>query len=620
MMFRIAFIVPYPQMKDIVEETFDRHPLRAEITPIVIVKTFEEIDAKDIQADIVIARGYSVGIVRNLSAPIIDMTITGFDITVALDKCIRRFSPKKIAVIGSLNMVYGVEEIKNVFNCELEAIQVDNPVDMEKAIRGFAVSGDCAVISGKTGDIISRRLGVNSVMIESGKKTIRQAIDESIRTLRILRMERERSDRFESIMDYTFEGIVTTDRSGCVTTINKYARNLLAHEKTQIEGTQISKLLPRIDIRPTLKSGKRTLGELIPIRDRVHTVNCVPAGDSGAVITFTNVTKIQELESDIRKKMHAKGLVAKYSFADILGKERSLEDAVDMAKKFSLVDSNIFIYGETGTGKELFAQSIHRESERRNQPFVAINCAALAEDLLESELFGYVDGAFTGACKGGKIGLFELAHNGTIFLDEIGDISAKLQSRLLRVIQEREIMRIGHDRVIPIDIRILSASNKNLNALVKEGKFREDLLYRLNVLKLTLPALRARRSDIQVLCEHFLEINRNRFRTSLRGFTENALRLVTEYDWPGNVRELSNFCERLAVLCTAESAGENDVRRCLEIAAPSSYPKTKDGWERDAILKALHVSGTKKEAAKALGMDSSTLWRKMKKLNIVEAN
>ena len=275
--------------------------------------------------------------------------------------------------------------------------------------------------------------------------------------------------RFKGIMDYSFEGILSVNREGLITTANNYAKKVFDGLEDEEACILASTLLPELNIKKVLAGESKILGELVRIKKNLYTVNCVSAGETGAVITFSNISKIQELEGQIRSKLHKKGLVAKYFFKDIIGSEHKILETVHTAKKFSRVDSNIFIFGETGTGKELFAQSIHNASLRHKQPFIAINCAALSEDLLESELFGYVDGAFTGASKGGKTGLFELAHKGTVFLDEIGDISPKLQSRLLRVLQEREIMRIGHDRVIPIDIRIISASNKNLRELVDKG-------------------------------------------------------------------------------------------------------------------------------------------------------
>ena len=624
-MINIAFILPYESMKDVVEDIFHEHPDRAEIQQSILTKTVDEIEEEDIlDADIVIARGYSSNRIKLANLPAIDINVTGFDITVALNSCIRKYNPQKIAVVGPLNTVYGIEEIKNVFPCEIVSYQVSDPERLIDTIKQAVGEGVDAVIAGKTGSSICRGLGINHVMILSGRKTILQAVDEAIRTVRLMRQERERTDRFKGIMDYSFEGIISVNREGIVTTANNYAKKVLSgldDEKSKVPAAEV---LPELDIKAVLSGKSKILGELVRIKKNLYTVNCVSAGDTGAVVTFSNISKIQELEGQIRYKQHKKGLVAKYYFKDVIGSERRILETLETAKKFSRVDSNIFIFGETGTGKELFAQSIHNASTRRGSPFIAINCAALSEDLLESELFGYVDGAFTGASKGGKTGLFELAHRGTVFLDEIGDISLKLQSRLLRVLQEREIRRIGHDRVIPIDIRIISASNKNLRELVNKGLFRDDLFYRLNVLQLTLPPLRERPRDVLDLCSHFIKTNEKKIGNRLHGFTPEAESVIVNYSWPGNVRELSNFCERLCVLSEEDIADTSDVIACLEDTITLEEPEMRKknlasatlSSERDIIIHALENSHSKRDAARQLGIDPSTLWRKMKKHNL----
>ncbi len=624
-MINIVFILPYESMKDIVEDIFHEHPDRAEIQQSILAKMVDEIDEEDIlHTDIIIARGYSANRLELANLPVIDINVTGFDITVALNSCIRQYNPKKIAVVGPLNTVYGIEEIKNVFSCEIVSYQVSDPERLSDAIKHAVGEGADAVIAGKSGTSICRELGVNNVMILSGRKTILQAVDEAIRTVRLMRQERERTDRFKGIMDYSFGGIISVNREGIITTANNYAKKILNGLDNENSKLLAADILPELDIKAILTGGKKILGELVRIKKSLYTVNCVSAGDTGAVVTFSNISEIQELEGQIRSKLHKKGLVAKYYFKDIIGSERQILKTVETAKKFSRVDSNIFIFGETGTGKELFAQSIHNASARKSHPFIAINCAALSEDLLESELFGYVDGAFTGASKGGKTGLFELAHRGTVLLDEIGDISPKLQSGLLRVLQEREIRRIGHDRVIPIDIRIISASNKNLRDLVDRGRFRNDLFYRLNVLKLNLSPLRERPRDVLDLCTHFIKINGKKIGNRLNGFTLDAKNVLANYSWPGNVRELSNFCERLCVLSEKGIADTSDVRICLEEAITLEDPETNKNYltsavlsnEREIIVQTLKGSRSKREAARQLGIDYSTLWRKMKKHNL----
>jgi transcriptional regulator with PAS, ATPase and Fis domain len=621
-MIDISFIVPYESMKYVVEDIFREHPDRAEIQANILTKTVEEIKKEDLEnADIVIARGYSANRVRATNVPVLPISVTGFDITVALNACIQKFNPKKIAVIGPLNTVYGIEEIESVFPCEIQSYQVSDPLDLEETILKAQREGSTAIIAGKSGTSIASRLGIDSTMILSGRKTVLQSIDEAIRTVRLMRQERERTDRFKGIMDYSFEGILSVNTQGVITTANNYARKVLDGLEDEPEEVRLKDVLPQLDIQSVLEGRSKILGELVQIQKNLYTFNCVCAGDTGAVVTFTNISKIQELEGQIRTKLHKKGLVAKYQFKDIIGGESRLVETVKMAKKFSRVESNIFIYGETGTGKELFAQSIHNASVRREQPFVAINCAALADNLLESELFGYVDGAFTGASKGGKPGLFELAHRGTVFLDEIGDISPSLQSKLLRVLQEREIMRLGHDQVIPIDIKIISASNKNLRDLVDRGEFREDLFYRLNVLKLKLPPLRERPNDIVELAEFFIKVNRKKFGTESILLTEESKALIKSYPWPGNVRELENFCERLCVLLDDGIADVQDVRLCLEESVrldegpvvPNNLSSAAFVSEKEILIQTLEASRNKREAAQKLGIDPSTLWRKMKK-------
>lgn len=241
-------------------------------------------------------------------------------------------------------------------------------------------------------------------------------------------------------------------------------------------------------------------------------------------------------EADIElasKSMRQKGFMAKYQFKDIIHASPGMDKVIQTARQIALTDYTVLIRGESGTGKELIAQSIHNASYRNKYPFVAVNCAALPDSLLESELFGYEAGAFTGAQNKGKIGLFEEANHGTIFLDEIGDISPKLQTRLLRTVQERQIMRIGSDRVIDVDIRLIAATNKNLEAAVREGEFRSDLFFRLNVLPVVIPPLRSRRDDITLLLQHFLG-------SEFRNITAAELDSLLRYDWPGNIRELEN--------------------------------------------------------------------------------
>ena len=264
----------------------------------------------------------------------------------------------------------------------------------------------------------------------------------------------------------------------------------------------------------------------------------------GCMVSLKDEKEIRETELYLNKKLREKGVFAKYHFSDIISNTQVMYDCIGMAKKAARTDYTVLLQGESGVGKELFAQSIHNYSSRANCPFLAINCAALPESLLESELFGYEAGSFTGAQKKGKPGLFEQAHTGTLFLDEIGDISSSLQSRLLRVLQEKQIMRIGSDKIIDIDVRIITATNRDLKQMVLEGKFRKDLFYRLSVLPISIPPLRMRKADILPLFRRFAGEDVRRL------LTDQQIESMQNYDWPGNVRELENAVIYLKALGT----------------------------------------------------------------------
>lgn len=331
----------------------------------------------------------------------------------------------------------------------------------------------------------------------------------------------------------------------------------------------------------------------------------------------------------MRKRLRNRGHLAKYDFHDILGESEKIRASIEKARRFGRVDATVLIYGETGTGKEFFAHAIHNASSRRNGPFIAVNCAAVPENLLESELFGYAEGAFTGAKRGGKKGLFETADGGTIFLDEISEMSDKLQTRLLRVLQEYEIMRLGDDRVITVDVRVIAATNRDLRKMVAEKLFRADLYYRINVLTLVIPSLRERREDIPVLVGHFLQVFNKKFQKNIKGVERQGIDLFYTHDWPGNIRELQNIMERLVILTDGDYIPAELVAESLytslegypvetarqEKPGTSPEPQSLSRLEEKAIRDTLAaVKGNKKQAAAILGVSRTTLWRRLKKL------
>jgi transcriptional regulator with PAS, ATPase and Fis domain len=339
---------------------------------------------------------------------------------------------------------------------------------------------------------------------------------------------------------------------------------------------------------------------------------------AGALATYQDVTQLQRFEQSVRQKLYAKGLIAKTQLDEFVTLSRAGKVLLEKARQFAAVDSNVLITGESGTGKEMIAQGLHNLSRRAKGPFVAFNCAAVPENLLESELFGYEEGAFTGARRGGKIGLMELAHGGTLFMDEIGEMPLSLQARILRVIQEKEVMRIGGERIIPVDLRLLSATNENLPQLIEKRQFRKDLYYRINVLRLHIPPLRDRHEDIPLLVEHILKRHQAMNR-AVTGIAAKALKRLCQQAWPGNVRELESTLERALLLSRGPVLQDEDILEALYLHVEPEGPAglTAGG---DALLNIEKVTIERvlqeekfnySRAAARLGINRTTLWRKL---------
>lgn len=625
-MINILFVAPYYKCKNFAEETLENYQDKEVQIHIIYAVGVKFIEQQSFNYDVIIARGVTASALKRLypDTPFVDLPITGFDIVKAIHHCKQQFHSRKIAVIGSGTMIYDVESLADALEVEVCCFAVEQEEDATRLIREIRQEEFEAVISGAMTVEIATRQNVNVVLIESGQEAIIRAVEEAVRIAKVAKQNQTVTERIKAIMDFAYEGIVAVDETGQITVFNRTAEKLANIQAKTALGKHIRTILPQTGLLRVLATGQAELGYLQDLNGVMVAKNRIPVKVKdkvvGAVATFQNVVELQELEGRIREKIYRKGLVAKYSFPDIIGSSRILQATIDMTRKFSEVDSNILLIGETGTGKELLAQSCHNNSQRRSGPFLAVNCAALTENLLESELFGYVEGAFTGAAKGGKPGVFELAHRGTIFLDEVSEIPLKLQGRLLRVLQEREIMRLGHDRIIPVDVRVISASNKDIKELAAAGKFRKDLLYRLDVLHINMPSLRERSEDIPALTEYFLAGYNTKFSKCIQSFNPEAFALLLSYSWPGNIRELKNVCERLAVLVDGEMVRTEDVLKVIgfETTAIAEFDqscnrhKLRQQLTAQAIERALkQTNGNKTQAAGILGISRTTLWRKL---------
>lgn len=352
----------------------------------------------------------------------------------------------------------------------------------------------------------------------------------------------------EAIVDRIEDAVIAVDQDDVIRIINQKALDSLDLLGIPMN-RKASESLPE-DFYAMMTSSMDEKEQLVDWRSKTYffrkTDIFIEGQTLGYLILFRKAAEIEKLEHDYRVRAYSKGLVAKYSFDDICAVNESFQKVIQIAKKIARSNSTVLLLGETGTGKELIAQAIHNASPRRREPFVGVNFAAISESLLESELFGYEEGAFTGARKGGHIGWFEQAHKGTIFLDEIGDAHAAIQNRLLRVLQERQVMRVGGSRVLPVDIRVIAATNQDLKKMVQEGRFRADLYYRLNILPIHLPPLRERVEDIPWLIEQFIRVHCQELRRPPFTISREAMKEMQKYNWPGNIRELENTIEYLA--------------------------------------------------------------------------
>ncbi|WHH60355.1 sigma 54-interacting transcriptional regulator [Petroclostridium sp. X23] len=631
-MIKVTFIIPYKEIEAKVKSYLKEVEDEKIIFETAHILGTQETFLKQCSSDIVVARGITyLAFKKNLkNVSVIEIAVTGYDIITAVNECKKKYNTKKVAIIASESIIYEVDSLKEIMGIDIEVFKIKDEEDIEGALKTAQTLRADAIVGGLTTCNMAEEMGWNCIRIKTGEEAIRRSIKEALNAAYATRLERGKAELVNIVLDNAKEAIVAFDQDGIINNFNRAAyRTLNIPLNRKVKGQAIKEIIRDSDLLDVMKTKQEEVGIIRPINGTMVVCNWVPikveSQNVGFVCTFQNVDKIQDIESKIRKELNNKGLVAKYTFGNIIGNSNALNKAKQIAYKYSQVDSNILLVGETGTGKELFAQSIHNASKRTLQPFVAINCAAVPENLLESELFGYAEGAFSGAAKGGKVGLFELAHRGTIFLDEISELPLNLQAKLLRVLQEREIRRIGDDKVIPIDVRVISASNISLKEKVKNGDFRQDLLYRLDVLNFKIPPLRDREEDIIDIARYYIEKYCKETHKILPVMTKEATDVLKAYSWPGNIRELRNICERLMVLTDTNCIAREDVAELLDVddaqvqikqAITDNILEDSDQLIDDEVKELLRLKKVKKRSkediAKALGISRTTLWRRLK--------
>lgn len=623
-------IVGYPPFSDLARDILIDIPswVQYEITELPLKfltspDTIRELKSYFDPATVVISGDRSaLALKQILTNLVIPVKVTGFDLL----EIIQKAGTNEAVIMNFGEEIHELSSIASLLKTNIRQINFTELQEAYNILEHLRSEGIRNVIGGSWVCSAAAQLGLNGIFYYT-PRAMENAIQDAINFLKVYRTETESLTLFKTMMDLNRSGIISIDAEAKVQTVNKVTERLLGIKSHTAINQRIEKIIPNITANVPMSQWKEPQFNIIFEHNKQKIMaDIVPViihGEkNGHLIALDDVVNLQEKEQKIRKNITQKPMVAHYRFEDIIGSSRAIQDTIRQARKFSSADSAILIHGESGTGKELFSQSIHNASSRNMQPFVAVNCAALPESLIDSELFGYEGGSFTGARKEGKAGLFEQAHQGTIFLDEISELPLHLQSRLLRVLQEKEIVRIGGHQVIPINVRIICASNKNLLECVKEGTFREDLYFRISVLQLYLPPLRKRTEDIPKLFHHFIK-KKNQLTSPL--FERINLDILTSYHWPGNVRELENVSERFLVLCKGEKLTAQKIYQILKnslypsYSLPPSSPKEEMHnrliSEEELIEQALRkAEGNKEKAAEILGISRTTLWRKMKSL------
>ncbi|MDL0151213.1 sigma 54-interacting transcriptional regulator, partial [Clostridioides difficile] len=608
---------------------------------------------KGAQAIIGRGGGYSL-VIDTVNVPVIPMNMKSTDLLRAIEIA-KKYSKKVVLILGDNEVSFDYVGWRNVISTEITEEWFESKYEIRsKVVKYIDQKDEVVIVGGGLACSFARQYGIDSVFATASDESIREAVEYCKKLLDTLGEEKFNNEVLRNILDGIKDGVIAIDSNGSIILYNESAKNMLKVERK----CALNKYI--LDVFPKMEWMLDCLHEKEDVEDRkIRNINNLIVNTRTTLIKVDNstygvlgiiqdITKLQNLERKIRFDLNQKGLYARYTFDDFLFKDKLTKEFIEEAKKIGKSDYTTLLYGESGSGKEIIAHSIHNISKRKDRPFVAINCATIAENLLESELFGYEEGAFTGARKGGKRGLFELAHGGTLFLDEINSLSFNIQTKLLRVIEERQIMRIGSDYIIPLDIRIIAATNESLTEKIVMGTFRADLFYRLSSLEINIPPLRDRREDIIPLFNNFVnEVLKDDGLNGINSIDENFVLTKDEmdklynYSWPGNVRELKTIAQKYVVTGKIKLRQDRDFKTkkllpnsevdkfnsettaSVEVQDESiNISKINDGkisidikevnkYVEEKIISMLFAQGlSKNEVAQVLGISRTSLWKK----------
>ena len=583
------------------------------------------------RCDVVVASGANGAYLRShLSVPVVLVKVGGYDLMTALSNA--RALSTRIAVVLHRAVSPELRHFAELFDIPLELRSYETADDARHRIQELAGLGIEVVVGAGMVAELADQAGLAGVFLYS-LGSVRDAMEDALAIAVAQREEKSRRTQLDSVVRHLSDGVVAIDMAARITAINPAALRLLGQPASGALGAPLERLWPSLDAGAVLRRGTPELSRVDELLGRSLLVDCVPLHDAGqqtgAVLTLHAQEPLEQAVSKLRAHSHRRSLVARYTLDQLIAESPSMRAVVRHCEILARSsDATVLIEGESGSGKEVVAQGIHQASRRRLQPFVATNCGAFPESLLETELFGYDEGAFTGARRQGKAGLFEAAHGGTLFLDELGEMPLLLQTRLLRALQEKEITRVGGVDAIPVDVRVVAATHRDLSAMVKAGTFREDLFYRIHILQVVVPPLRERPEDVEALAARLVPeaLARAGMGHLATQVLQAALPALRQHAWPGNVRELENVAERLAMAClmAGQVIGADQMVAVIghrsaaaavtnfDASIPSLQTLRKQDEARRVQASLTAHSGDREATAKALGISRTTLWRKLR--------
>ncbi|MDR1242394.1 MAG: sigma 54-interacting transcriptional regulator [Deltaproteobacteria bacterium] len=587
---------------------------------------------KDEHPEVLLSRGGTADYIRSsVNVPVVDILTTGVDLLRALQPFVGKI--RRIAFFHYKNMLPEVDTVAVILGITIDQYTFLNREELFSRMVEAKAKGAELGFGGRLVAYMREICEIDGILVEVGEDAVQRALNEAFSIARIRRAELFRRARMLTIINSIAEGIIATDETNALTLINPTAERLLGVNADEVLGIDAREIVPNTRTAKVLESGVPELNDIQDMGGTTIVTSRVPiildGKTVGVVCTFSEADRIRQAEQRLRGKFSRKGFQAKYALEDIITGDSAMRSIIELAHMYAGTDATVLLQGESGTGKELFAQGIHLASHRAEKNFVPVNCAAIPEALLESELFGYVEGAFTGAKRQGKVGYFELAHEGTLFLDEISELPYPVQARLLRVLQEMEIVRVGGVQVIPVDVRVICATNHSLSAQMAMNRFRRDLYYRLNVLPLTIPPLRERKEDIPRLTAYFLRegLPPDFPAADISAIEQDIRPFLRKHSWPGNVRELRNIIERLTLaitmfpktpwrellLRTWQAEGTAAMPGYGFACASGSLKNMTRHFEQKMIRRLLdQYNSNHAQVAKLLGISRMSLWRKLR--------